>query len=320
MRVSAVLTAITYLLQSFAHTIPVFCIINFLIGFFNCFGTFVPVSLLISDWFSENKNTANGIAMMGSGIGTSIFNSLGNHLILSYGWQTAMRMLGIIMGIFSLIAVFCLLKEADPNKDVPFTDNEDLPNVLQRTPFFTGKTVAIAFICAGISLASGIFTNTAQPHLQDVGYSQTYAAHLFSAGMIVMALGKIFHGMIIDRFGVRISNTAIVLTASLGLAGLLTYRGAFSAILVCIGMLFITSLNVVGVPALAEAIGGLKNKKFYLGKLSAFGNGGYMLAPFIYGAVYDKMGTYRPIYIAAIGLLLLTLLGIWSIFPSKESK
>ncbi len=320
MRVSVILTALIYYLQSLVSTVSAFCIINYFIGFFNCFGTFVPISLLIGDWFQENKNTANGIAMMGSGIGTSIFTSLGNELILDLGWRQAMRILAGIMGCFSFLAVFTLLKEANPQQGRAVVTKSAASDTPQPSSCFAGKNIVIAFICAAISVASGIFINTAQPHLQDIGYSQTYAAHLFSAGMFVMALGKILHGMIIDRYGVRVSNTAIVLTASLGLVGLLHYSGSFSAVFVCIGMLFITSLNVVGAPALAETLGGPENKKFYLGKLSAFINGGYMLAPFIYGAVYDRTGSYKPMYYAAIGLLLLSLFGIWGLLPGKTGR
>ena len=320
MRISVIVTAIVYLLQSFASTVPAFCIINFFIGFFNCFGTFVPISLLISDWFLENKNTANGIAMMGSGIGTSIFTSLGNSLILDLGWRLAMRILAGIMGLVSCLAVFTMLKETNSEKEEPAAPENRSSATMQKSSFLGGKNTVIAFMCAAISVASGVLINTAQPHLQDIGYSQTYAAHLFSAGMFVMALGKILHGMIIDRFGVRISNTAIVFTASLGLIGLLHYSGTISAVLVCIGMLFITSLNVVGSPALAETLGGQENKKFYLGMLSAFINGGYMLAPFIYGVIYDRTRSYRPMYYVAIGLLLLSLLGIWGLLPAKKRK
>ncbi len=322
MRISAALTALIYFLQSTVSTIPGFCAVAFLIGFFNCFGTFVPVSLLIGRWFTERKNTITGIAMMGSGFGTSLFNTVANALILSFGWRSAMRMLTLIMGTVSLGTDFLLLKEApedfgSPEETAAQADAGSGPG---RLPFFAGRRIPVAAMCIAMSFASGVFLTTLQPHLQDIGYSQTYAAHLFSAGMITMAVGKILHGMIIDRFGVRVSNTAISLTASLGLLGLLTYSGAFSAFLICTGMLFITSLNVVGAPALAEALGGQENKTFFLGKLSACINGGYMLAPFVYGAVYDRVGSYSPMYWVAIGLLLFSLLGIWAFLPGKESS
>ena len=322
MRVSAVLVAVIYFLQSAVSTIPGFCIINFLVGFLNCFSTFVPVSLLIGDWFTEKKNTITGIAMMGSGFGTSLFNSLASALILSFGWRSAMRILTLIMAVFALGSDFLLLKEAPDSLKASAASPADAGPAPggQDVRFLSGKRIPIAVMCAAVSIASGVFINTMQPYLQDIGYSQTYAAHLYSAGMIVMAAGKILHGMIIDRFGVRVSNTAIAITASLGLWGLLTYSGVASAVLACAGMLFITSLNVVGAPALAEALGGMENRKLFLGKISAFISAGYMLAPFIYGPVYDRTGSYRPMYYVSIGLLLLSLLGIWTLLPAKKRR
>ena len=317
-RISAVFAVLVYFLQSAASTVLSFCVINYLLGFFNSFSTYVPISLLISDWFSERKNTVTGIAMMGSGFGTSIFNSLGSGLILSFGWRIAMRILALVMALFILTADFLLLKEAPQRLKRSSASEINVTAVSREAPFFTGKNIPVAVMCAAVSMAGGVLVYTAQPHLQDIGYSQTYAAHLFSIAMIVMAAGKILHGMIIDRFGVRVSNTAIVLTASLGLTGLLAYRGIFSAILVCVGMLFITSLNVVGAPALAEALGGAENKKFFLGKISACINGGYMLAPFIYGAIYDRAGSYRLMYAVSIILLFLSLPWIWRSLPAKK--
>ena len=45
-----------------------------------------------------------------------------------------------------------------------------------------------------------------------------------------------------------------------------------------------------------------------------------MLAPFIYGAVYDRVGSYMPMYFVAIGLLLFSLIGIWGLLPSKKDQ
>jgi MFS family permease len=324
MRVSAALAAVIYFMQSTVSTIPGFCIINFLLGFCNTFGTSVPLSLLITDWFSEKRNTITGIVMMGSGLGTSIFNSVANSLILGFGWRSAMKILTVIMAICSLGTDFLLLKEAP---DSVKALGGGRPQAAAKggkssgdVPFFVGKHIPIAFMCAIISISSGIFMSTMQPHLQDVGYTQTYAAHLYSISMIFMAVGKIFHGMIIDRWGVRVSNTAIVVTASLGLFGLLHFSGAATAFLICIGMMFISSLNVVGAPALAEALGGAENKKFFLGKISACINVGYMLAPFIFGTVYDRVGSYVPMYYVGIGLLLVSLIGIWGLLPAKKEQ
>lgn len=324
MRISAALAAIIYFMQSNVSTIPGFCVVNFLLGFCNCFGTSVPLSLLITDWFTEKRNTITGIVMMGSGLGTSIFNSVANSLILGFGWRSAMRMLTVIMAVCSLGTDLLLLKEAPESVKALSGSKAAAPaggsSKQSEVPFFVGKHIPIAFMCAIISISSGVFMNTMQPHLQDIGYTQTYAAHLYSVSMIMMAIGKILHGMIIDRWGVRVSNTAIVITASLGLIGLIRFSGLFTAALICIGMMFISSLNVVGAPALAEALGGSANKKFFLGKISACINVGYMLAPFIYGAVYDRVGSYMPMYFVAIGLLLFSLIGIWGLLPAKKDQ
>ena len=321
MRIAGIMSTSIYLIQSFASSIPQFYVIYFLIGFCNVFCTSMPLSLLIGDRFTEKRNTVIGIVMMGSGFGTSLFNRLASSFILSFGWRGAIRVLGCIMAAVSLISYFVLIKETRAGSEPSRASNGAASaQTGPSEPFFRGKRIAIAFLCTMISIAAGTFMSTLTPHLQDIGFSQNFAASVYSAAMLTMAFGKIMHGAIIDKWGVRVSNSLMIITAMIGLVGSLTFKSAWYAVLSCIGMLFISSLAVVGAPALAEALGGQRNKKFFVGKLNAFINLGYCIGPFIYGAVYDRVGTYVPMYYVALGLLGLSLAGVLILLPGKAES
>lgn len=320
MRIAGIISTALYFAQSFATTIPAFYIINMGIGFFNCFCTSMPLSLLIGERFTEKRNTVVGIVMMGSGFGTSLFNTVASRLILSMGWRGAMRVLGCIMGAVAFISYFVLVRELkkDDRKASAGASSAAAAPEVAPIPFFQGKRILIAAMCMMIALGAGTFMNTVQPHLRDIGYSQNFAAGVYSISMLFMAVGKILHGTIIDKWGVRVSNSVMLITALMGLFGSMNFKSPMYAGLIFIGMMFISSLAVVGAPALAEALGGLEQKKFFIGKLSASINFGYFLAPLIYGAVYDKVGSYMPMYYVAAALLLTSLAGVLILLPRKE--
>ncbi len=320
MRAAGICSTALYLVQSFASSIPQFYIISLGIGFFNCLCTSMPLSLLIGERFTEKRNTVIGIVMMGSGFGTSLFNKVASGFILSSGWRPAMRRLGLIMACVSLLSYFVLVRETGRSGGVsaPARAADGNKREEEDEPFFNGRRTAIVCICSLISIGAGTFMSTITPHLQDIGFSQSFAASVYSASMLTMAFGKIMHGAIIDRWGVRVSNSVMILTAILGIIGSLTFTTVYHSVLICIGMLFISSLAVVGAPALAEALGGQKNKKLFVGKINAFISLGYMIAPFIYGSVYDRVGSYVPMYYAAIALLLISLAGVLILLPRKS--
>lgn len=319
MRIAGIISTALYFAQSFATTIPAFYIINMGIGFFNCFCTSMPLSLLIGERFTEKRNTVVGIVMMGSGFGTSLFNTVASRLILSMGWRGAMRVLGCIMGLVALVSYFVLVRElkGDAKKNPAAAASAAVSNVAPE-PFFRGKRILIAAMCMMIAIGAGTFMSTLQPHLRDIGYSQNFAAGVYSISMLFMAAGKILHGSIIDKWGVRVSNSVMLITALMGLWGSMNFKSPMYAGLIFIGMMFISSLAVVGAPALAEALGGLEQKKYFIGKLSASINFGYFIAPLIYGTVYDKVGSYMPMYYVAAALLLTSLAGVLILLPRKE--
>ncbi|MBR0139369.1 MAG: MFS transporter [Firmicutes bacterium] len=320
MRVTAVAATVLFFVQSFASSIPAFWFLNLIIGFCNTLSTAMPLALLIGDLFTEKRNTVIGVVMMGSGFGISIFNKLSSTFITAYGWRTAMRLLGAMMAGFSLLNYFALIKDVKALEGEGVTV-ENPSNTLEKPEsFFTPRRTAIALTWAVIAISADALCSTLTPYLQDIGFSQDFAASVYSAGMLTMAAGKILHGMIIDRWGVRVSNTVMLLTAIMGGIGTITFRSVYSAIPVCAGMLFVTSLGVVAAPALAEAIGGQKNKKYFVGKISAFMSVGYMIAPLIYGGVYDRTGSYLPAYYGAIVMLALSLAAVLALLPKKTGS
>ncbi|MBR0139784.1 MAG: MFS transporter [Firmicutes bacterium] len=321
MRMGGMLAVALYLLQSFASSIPVFFAINLIIGICNGVSTSLPLSLLVGERFTEKRSTVIGIIMMGSGFGSSTFSKIGTNLIIDLGWRSAMRVLGFIMLGFSLISYFVLVRDTgNAGRRLSGAVETGGPIEEPPEPFFRGRRPAVAVMCFFMSVSACTFINTTNPYIQDIGYSQSFAASVYAAGMLSMAFGKILHGLIIDKWGVRISNAILIGTALIGLYGLLNFRSVWYSVPVCIGMLFIYSLGVVGMPAITEAMVGQKNKKYYLGKFTSFVSTGYAVTPFIYGAIYDRTGSYVPMYYAAAIIFALCLIGVFTLLPSRSES
>ena len=67
--------------------------------------TYVPVGMMVSNWFASKRTTMTGIAFAGGNLGGAIFNTVMSQIIATSGWRTAYRFGGIICLIFTLIAI-----------------------------------------------------------------------------------------------------------------------------------------------------------------------------------------------------------------------
>ena len=321
MRIGAIGTAIAYSMQSISTHLWQFGIICFIVGFCNTLGTSMPLALLIGDWFSGNRNTITGIVMTGSGFGSSLFMNIASSLILNYGWRTAQHILVVIMAVISLGVDFLLLKE--PPKALAPKSAEKLPEEGSKTApavnFFTPLNILMGCIMAVIAIGVSCSMSPITPFLQDIGYSQSFAAAVYSGVMISSAIGKIFHGMALDKLGVKASCSIMLILAIIGVLATIFFKSPIFSVPLALGVFFVSSLQVVASPAIADYLVGAENKKFFLGKLNIFISVGYFIGPLLYGALYDHFGSYIPGFWVAVAVYGLSLAAVQLLLGRKKA-
>jgi MFS family permease len=332
MRMGAIGCALAYAMQSISTQLWQFGIICFIVGFCNTLATSMPLALLIGEWFTGNRNTITGIVMTGSGFGSTLFMNVASSLILNYGWRTAQHILVVIMAVISLGVDFLLLKEPpknlnaalgkagkDESAEIKLTE-ADLQAAAPALNFFTPRNVIMGCIMAVIAIGVSCSMSPITPFLQDIGYSQSFAAAVYSGVMMSSAIGKIFHGIALDRLGVRKSCSIMLVLAIIGVFATIYFRSPIFSVPLALGVFFVSSLQVVASPAIADYLVGEENKKFFLGKLNIFISVGYLIGPVLYGALYDHFGSYIPGFWVAIAVYGFSLAAINMLLGAKNQK
>ncbi len=322
MRIGAIGCVAVYTLQSISTQLWQFGLIFFIIGFCNTLSTSMPLALLIGEWFTGNKNTITGIVMTGSGFGSTIFVKLASSLIINHGWRTAQHIMVIIMAVVTLGVDFLLLKE--PPKTISGASADRLPeegregSPAPSVNFFTPTNIIMGCIMAVIAIGVSCSMSPITPFLQDIGYSQSFAAAVYSGVMISSAVGKIFHGMALDKLGVRVSCSIMLAVAMVGVLATIYFRSPIFSVPLALGVFFVSSLQVVASPAIAEYLVGEENKRFFLGKLNIFISVGYLIGPLLYGALYDHFGSYIQGFWVAMAAYGLSLIAVNMLLGKKK--
>src|SRR5436305_6917048 len=74
--------------------------------FFNALGYVcggpLPCQVLVSRWFDKSRGMAMGIAYLGIGLGGAIVPLISNLLVRHFGWQMALRILGLLIIVLAL--------------------------------------------------------------------------------------------------------------------------------------------------------------------------------------------------------------------------
>lgn len=285
----------------------------------------VTVTTLPARWFIKRRGLMSGIVVAGSGVGSMLTPPIASWLIANYNW----RITYIIIGITALIVIgiaaqFLIL---NPSKkglspygagEINLKNNHLLVEDWKLSEAFRTRqfwTLGVMFFCFMYGL------QTIQVHIVpnaiDQGMAATSAARIISVIGAASIIGRIFNGMIIDRFGGKraiIGCFTIVIIAYLLLLFAqtswmfflfaavfgITYGGMMTSLAPITAQFFgITSLSVI------------------FGSLNMFSSLG-SFGPVITGRIFDVTGSYHSGFVAILILAIIGLSLIISIKPHSK--
>ena len=293
----AALIATVALLPS---SIPLFCLIFALIGFFGAAATPMPYAIAIAGWFDRNRGLALAIAVSGTGISAIFMSTYANWLMERYGWRGGYVGVGLLVGVVALTGLLFFFR-APPVQQLPNDKAASFGDLYLRDRTFW--LIAGPILMISIAL-TGMITSLA-PMLTDQGLSMAQAAGLL--GLIGGAswVSRLTVGLLLDRAHVRWIGAVIFTLIAIGVAliatGNETARIA-GVILVGLGMGSEADLvtycvsRYYGPRALARA----------LGAVWVFWAWGAGIGVLIGSMAYDLTGTYDA------ALFMFVVLGITS--------
>ncbi len=291
---------------SLCRNINQFLFLSAILGAAGGFLTFIPVAVLIGNWFQEKQGFALGLAMAFTGIGGAIFNPIGSYFIQFYGWRTSYQLLGIISLLFALPATIGIFRFSPEEMGTTAygsfkaAGNYGLTGMKAKEAFRSSSFVFVVIWCISVGILGGVMYHI-PAFVSQWGYSASFGGTIMSIFMLSMTLGKIILGYLNDKLG-EVASIAIYGTFTfLGLACfLMSGRGAMwliiGAALFGPGM----ALMLVESPIIVRKNFGNADYSVIYAAVSMLFNVISTTSVLVYGIVFDKMQSYVPVFAVII--------------------
>ena len=282
-------------------------------------GYVTPVAT-IAKWFPDRKGLATGIVVMGFGIGAFLL-SKGLAPLLIVRTAGALPEVFVWLGIiFALILIPCSLALSDPPASASpagsttdpgeVDEPQSVRTYLSTTQFVFMWIVFFFNIAAGISVISfqseilQEIWGLADRNIEPTTLAE-YGATLIAVSSICNGLGRLFWGLLSDRFG-RVAIFRVLLASQMLVFGILmteTNPWVFSAlvcyVLLCFGGGFATMPSFV-----LDVFGTRKMSTIYGAVLTAWAAAG-ITGPLYVGYLKDMYPDRAVMYCFLIGILML---------------
>ena len=292
----------------------------FALGIFYLNATLIPVSMVVTNWFSKHRGLAMSLAMAGIGVGGTIFSPLLTFLLENYGWRSAYRIMSlVILGLALPAALFLIRKKPEDMGLRPLGADDGPAGGQNKVKPDTG--LQISFEQARLRpffwlLLAGMLTNGLinagtlghfPPAIQE-SHGAVIQATVISLYSSVSIGGKLLLGWINDRFGVVVSTTYACVLFGLSFVFLLL-PGQSAVPLYAMALVFGlgNAIGTVTPPLITAQVFGKEQYSRAYGVANSFSQVGLSLGSLAVASVYDAAGSYRPAWFLLLALTGVTL-------------
>lgn len=254
----------------------------------------------ILTWFQKHRGFALALILTGSGVGSILIPPATQWTIEHHGWRDGYLLLGGIALLgFPLTALLVRNRPASAFPGVPFNATGVSVGTAMRSAAF--------WILAAITVLSafsenGLVTNLAAI-LTEHGVPAQSAALALSTRGGAGIVGRLFVGLLIDRFSPQRIQTFILLLAATGTL-ILAFAGTMSVALIGSALLGVGLGSEADVcPYLMAHYFGRKHFSVLYGLTwTAYAIGGGT-GPVWVGHLYDRAGSYQPSIIVELAVI-----------------
>lgn len=293
------------------------------------FTTFVPMALILNNWFDEHKGLAFSIVTSMSGVAGFIFAPLFSFFIDSFGWRVSFIIQGLLYVLLMLPTLLypytikpknsgLLPYGSTKNSEEQEKEDQDDENSKEMTlsQILRTKPSIIIFVTLLIfSISSTLILGISQ-HLP--GYGQLLGVPLHLVGFIVSASSvgniafKLISGFLSDKIG-AVKTT--VLMIFINMSGIVVLILTSHPISLMIGTFLFAALFPIGnieLPLLSTHFFGRSegNQIFPIINFSQSVGGAFSFA--LVGYAYDFTGTYLVAFGIALILQTISLVAIFT--------
>lgn len=308
----------SYFSYSLANSPIHLYISSFLLGIFYLNATLIPVSMMVTNWFTARRGLAMSLAMAGIGVGGTIFSPVLTFFLESYGWRTSYRLMALIILVIALPASLFLLKKRPEDVGLEPLGGQATTaakgarpsggvniSVRQSWGKFFFWILLIGMLTNGLINAGAL--GHFPPAMQE-SHGAAVQAAVISAYSLISIGGKLILGWINDRFGVVVSTTYACTLFGLSFVFILLSEESV-AMLYAMAVVFGlgNAIGTVTPPLITAEVFGKENYSKAYGIVNSFTQVGLSLGSLAVASVYDATGTYRFAWVMLLVLTAVTL-------------
>jgi sugar phosphate permease len=261
----------------------------------------LPNQVLLTRWFRKSRGKAMGFAYLGIGLGGAAVPWISHTLVVHFGWQAALRILGLIVIAIAFPVAF-LVKEPRALQR-PALAISDRPS---RSPF---KSAPFYLLLAGsmcsIAAVSGTQQNLKLFMTFDLRYAQGDAARVLSLVLASSIAGRLLMGWLADRFSKKYVMLLIYLLVAAAIPFLFASRSP--GLLYAFAILFGIGLggDYMIIPLMTAEIFDVQLLGRLLGVILTADGIAEAVSPWMVGRIRDVTGSYSKGFLILIGMALL---------------
>lgn len=265
----------------------------------------VAQAALLADQYVHRRGVAMGIAFSGSMAGYVVAPPV-QWLVVRFGWRGALWVyVGAVLVLIAAAAIILppRLRAGGSAPGIAPDASRSLQAIARSRPFWI-----LAVLFTTPPLLGYLATTQHALYFAARGYSPAEASLLLGVGGLLAASGRVVFGIMADRVGAPLAGFVSFGSTFVGLGCLLGME-VWPVRLLAYGYVFFL-FSAMGSRAtiVSVLVGRITPPAHYgivFGLLGIGNNLGAGLGPVLSGVLYDRTGSYLPVYLAALAVLLL---------------
>jgi MFS family permease len=259
----------------------------------------LPAQVLVSRWFVNSRGKAMGIAYLGIGFGGAAVPWISHVLVNLFGWQTALRVLGVLIVLIAL--PFAVWVREAPRRERVWDGSADLGSAFKS---FSFALLVVGSMCS-IAAVSGTQQNLKLFLSLDRHYPQADAAQIISLVLAFSIVGRILMGWLADRF----PKKYVMLLIYLLVAGAIPFMFLWQQTITVASAAAVFGIGLGGdymiIPLMTAEIFGVRILGRLMGVILTLGGVAEAVSPWWVGRLRDASGSYRGSCLVLVGMALL---------------
>jgi MFS family permease len=279
-----------------------------------------PAFAVIAVWFVRRRSTALAIITFAGGLASTIFVPLSDALLRSFGWRTAVLLLGLFLACITIPLHALILRRhpsdlgLEPDGAISSDRNSTKPlsGVVLKAAL-SGRTFWLLTLAFGlISLSAAAIRVHFIPFLIDAGIDSSTAAFATGAIGIMQVIGRIIFAPLDHRFSTRVIVIGVFGLQALALSFLL--MGQTGLLIGGFILVFGAAQGAVTLarPSILAELYGISHYGRISSIMALFLTLTSTSAPLVASLLYDRADSYQPVLwlvvilaIAATGVVFL---------------